>query len=160
STTSSGVLSCGASAATTTAAASRYTSPPRAAGSSRKSSPATSAPSSTPSPRSRPPSRRRSAAWRRSWVSANLVALERCLIEREPESGLRGYEQLAVIELRRFFPKPQRPRHVFDREAVGDRRDQMHVQLGDEMADHGQIERLRHTGDLHPLRDAARAQQI
>jgi hypothetical protein len=34
------------------------------------------------------------------------------------------------------------------------------VELGDEVADHGQVEGFRHAGNLHPLGDAARAQEV
>ena len=39
-------------------------------------------------------------------------------------------------------------------------RDEVHVDLRDQVAHHRQVEGLGHAGDLHPLRDAAHAQEI
>src|SRR6267142_1810601 len=92
--------------------------------------------------------------------SADLIALERRLVEREAEPGLSRYHEQAALDGRRLLLEPERPRHVLDGEAVGNGRDEMDVDLRHEVAHHGEVERLGHAGDLHPLRDAAHAQEV
>src|SRR4030095_1236699 len=85
-----------------------------------------------------------------SFVSAlaDLVALDRGRVEREPEARLARHHQLAPLERGRLLEELERPRHVLHREPVGNGGDEVHVELGDEVAHHRQVEGLRHAGDL------------
>jgi len=76
------------------------------------------------------------------------VALERGLVKFEAETGCRRHDELAVLRPRNLFEEAHQPRHVLDRQPVGHRPDQMDVDLGDPVADDGQVESLRHAGDL------------
>src|SRR5882762_11717997 len=89
----------------------------------------------------------------RAAVSADLITLERGLIEREAEAWLLRDHELALLDRWRLLEELERPRHVLDGEPVRDRRDQMDVDLRHQVAHHRQVEGLGHAGDLHPLRD-------
>ena len=65
-----------------------------------------------------------------------------------------------MLDGRCLLEEPERPRHVLDGQAVGNGGHEMHVHLGHEVTHHRQVERLGHSRDLHPLRDAAHAQQV
>src|SRR5262245_65296367 len=79
--------------------------------------------------------------------SADLEALHRRLVEGEAEPGLLRHRELAALDRRRLLVEAQGPRHVLDGEADGDRRDQVHVDLRDQMAHDRQVERLGHARD-------------
>src|SRR5262249_15040839 len=59
----------------------------------------------------------------------HLEALDRGLVEGEAQPRLLRHHELTALERRRLLEEPQRPRHVLDGETVGNRRDQMHVDL-------------------------------
>src|SRR6478735_6732574 len=92
--------------------------------------------------------------------SLGAVAVDRLQIEFEAEAGFCRHRQFAILLHRHFFEERHQPRHVFDREPVRYRSDQMHMHFGNEMADDRQVERLRHARDLQPLRDAADPYQV
>src|SRR6476661_4105245 len=91
---------------------------------------------------------------------SNTPALERFRVELEPQPRFVGYGQLTVHRLRHFLPQLRRPRHILDGETVRNRRNHMHGNLRAQVIHDRQIERLSHAGDLHPLRDAARAYHV
>src|SRR5262249_5226969 len=92
--------------------------------------------------------------------SADLKAFHRGLVERQAEAQLLWHDELPALDGRRLLVEVQGPRHVLDGQAVGDRCDQVHVDLRYQMANDRQIERLGHARDLHPLRDTAYAQEV
>ena len=104
--------------------------------------------------------RRAGTARLRAAPSAQRVAVDHVAIESQAQPGRRRHSQLAVHRPRHFLEQLQRPRHVFDGEAVGDRRDEMHVDLGEQVAHDRQVEGFGHAGDLHPVGDPAHPQQV
>src|SRR5947209_103433 len=67
------------------------------------------------------------------------MPLEYGLVELQPQTWLLGYRQQAVLHRRRLLPEAQRPRHVLDGQVVGDRGDQVDVNLRDDVAHDRQI---------------------
>src|SRR5215472_17476154 len=57
----------------------------------------------------------------------NAVAIDRRLVEAEPETGRARHDELAVLGPRHRFEEAHQPRHVFDRQPVWHRPDQMDV---------------------------------
>src|SRR2546422_5215658 len=66
--------------------------------------------------------------------SADLVALDRRLIERQAQARPARHHEPAAFEGRRLLVEPERPRHVLHGEAVGDGGGQVGVDLGNEVA--------------------------
>src|ERR1700756_1102483 len=93
-------------------------------------------------------------------VLGNTIALEGGLVGFEAETGWVRHDEPAVLWPRHLFEEAHQPWHVFDRQPVRHRADQVDMDLGNEMADHRQIEGFGHAGDLHPLRDTADPHQV
>src|SRR5262249_25260631 len=77
------------------------------------------------------------------------------LVELEAEPGSRGRDELTVLDARHRPEDAGRARHVLDHVAVGDRREQVHLDLRHHVAAHRHAVRLGEPGDLPPRRHAA-----
>ena len=93
--------------------------------------------------RRKPPVRRRRTV--RIASSSNL----------SPRPGAVGIARSPFDRHRHLFPQLEQARHVLDGQPVGDRADQVDMDLRHAVADHRQVEGLGHAGDLEPRRDAA-----
>src|SRR5262245_58422383 len=67
-------------------------------------------------------------------ASTDLVALDRGSIERQAQARLLRHHELATLDRGGALEEPERPRHVLDRQAVWYGGDEVHVELGQEMA--------------------------
>src|SRR5215469_12606115 len=82
------------------------------------------------------------------------------LVEFEAKPRRGRHRKLAIYRLRDLFEEPHQPRHVFDREPIRDRADQVNMNFGDQMTDDREVESFGHPGDLHPLGYAADPHQV
>src|SRR5262245_59062580 len=73
-------------------------------------------------------------------VSGDLVALDGTRVECETQAWSLGHDEVTALDGRRFLEQPERPGHVLDGEAVGDGGDDVHVDLGQQVAHDRQVE--------------------
>ena len=71
-----------------------------------------------------------------------------------------GQDQRTLFEARGLLIEAQHPRHVFHGEPVRAGGDEMRQDLRHHVADDRQVERLRHSGDLHPRGDATDTSEV
>ena len=80
--------------------------------------------------------------------------------ELQTQPRLGRHNQFTLHRHGNFLPQTKRPRHVFDSQTVGNRRNQMHMNFREQMAHHRQIECLGHGRDFHPVGNTAYPNQI
>src|SRR5439155_13850765 len=90
----------------------------------------------------------------------DLIALHRLFIELEPEAGAVRRHELTLLDPRHCREDASRSRHVLHHVAVGDGRQQVHLDLGHHVAAHRNPMRLREGRDLPPRRHATDPRQV
>src|SRR3974377_463260 len=93
-------------------------------------------------------------------VLADAIFIENVGCKFQPQPGFSRHCDFAFFWNRRIFEQAPSPWHVFDHKPVRYGRDEMDVDLRQEVAGHWRIECLSHASNLHPLRHTAHPKQI